>query len=200
MEDDALVRDGYARLLQLWGGEARVHANADAVLAEATAFFREEHHFHAFADDLKARGVANPRIWCNAASTGEEPYSIAMTVQETLGASTGARILASDIDTKVLAGIINSSTGRCWSSDTYNPWPGVMENAPASRGYTGGFGADLMLKDLGLAVGAAAVGKQGLLEHGAAPHSGMLPCLRHGFSSFLSFSIARLRQIGRAHV
>ena len=68
-----------------------------------TAFFREEHHFHAFADDLKARGVANPRIWCNAASTGEEPYSIAMTVQETLGASTGARILASDIDTKVLA-------------------------------------------------------------------------------------------------
>jgi 3-hydroxyisobutyrate dehydrogenase len=53
------------------------------------------------------------------------------------------------IDTQVLAGIINSSTGRCWSSDTYNPWPGVIETAPASRGYTGGFGADLMLKDLG---------------------------------------------------
>jgi 3-hydroxyisobutyrate dehydrogenase len=31
------------------------------------------------------------------------------------------------IDTKVLAGIINSSTGRCWSSDTYNPWPGIIE-------------------------------------------------------------------------
>ena len=55
------------------------------------------------------------------------------------------------IDTQVLAGIINSSTGRCWSSDTYNPWPGVIETAPSSRGYTGGFGADLMLKDLGLA-------------------------------------------------
>jgi 3-hydroxyisobutyrate dehydrogenase len=40
-------------------------------------------------------------------------------------------------------------TGRCWSSDTYNPWPGVIETAPASRGYTGGFGAELMLKDLG---------------------------------------------------
>ncbi|MNP12250.1 3-hydroxyisobutyrate dehydrogenase [compost metagenome] len=59
------------------------------------------------------------------------------------------------IDIKVLAGIINSSTGRCWSSDTYNPWPGIIETAPASRGYTGGFGAELMLKDLGLATEAA---------------------------------------------
>ncbi|WP_256830971.1 3-hydroxyisobutyrate dehydrogenase [Pseudomonas sp. Pse1] len=59
------------------------------------------------------------------------------------------------IDTGVLAGIINSSTGRCWSSDTYNPWPGVIETAPASRGYTGGFCAELMLKDLGLATEAA---------------------------------------------
>ncbi|WP_095105746.1 3-hydroxyisobutyrate dehydrogenase [Pseudomonas sp. Irchel 3E20] len=59
------------------------------------------------------------------------------------------------IDTQVLAGIINSSTGRCWSSEAYNPWPGVVETAPASRGYTGGFGAELMLKDLGLATEAA---------------------------------------------
>jgi len=59
------------------------------------------------------------------------------------------------IDLQVLAGIINSSTGRCWSSEAYNPWPGIVETAPASRGYTGGFGADLMLKDLGLATEAA---------------------------------------------
>lgn len=59
------------------------------------------------------------------------------------------------IDAQVLAGIINSSTGRCWSSDTYNPWPGIIDTAPASRGYTGGFGAELMLKDLGLATEAA---------------------------------------------
>ncbi|MGY2293654.1 3-hydroxyisobutyrate dehydrogenase [Pseudomonas sp. SDO528_S397] len=64
------------------------------------------------------------------------------------------------IDTQVLAGIINSSTGRCWSSDTYNPWPGIIETAPASRGYTGGFGADLMLKDLGLATEAARQAQQ----------------------------------------
>ena len=59
------------------------------------------------------------------------------------------------IDPKVLGGIINTSTGRCWSSDTYNPFPGVIETAPSSRGYTGGFGTDLMLKDLGLATDAA---------------------------------------------
>jgi len=59
------------------------------------------------------------------------------------------------IDTTVLAGIINSSTGRCWSSEMYNPWPGIVETSPASRGYTGGFGAELMLKDLGLATEAA---------------------------------------------
>jgi 3-hydroxyisobutyrate dehydrogenase len=66
------------------------------------------------------------------------------------------------IDANVLAGIVNTSTGRCWSSDTYNPYPGVIETAPASRGYTGGFGAELMLKDLGLAADAARGVKQPL--------------------------------------
>ncbi|SFB57570.1 3-hydroxyisobutyrate dehydrogenase [Azotobacter beijerinckii] len=63
--------------------------------------------------------------------------------------------VALGMDPTVLAGIINTSSGRCWSSDTYNPFPGVLENAPASRGYSGGFGTDLMLKDLGLASEAA---------------------------------------------
>jgi 3-hydroxyisobutyrate dehydrogenase len=58
-------------------------------------------------------------------------------------------------DPKTLAAIINTSSGRCWSSDTYNPCPGVMPNVPASRGYSGGFGAALMAKDLGLALDAA---------------------------------------------
>ncbi|WP_233838497.1 3-hydroxyisobutyrate dehydrogenase [Paraburkholderia sp. ZP32-5] len=64
------------------------------------------------------------------------------------------------IDANVLAGIINTSTGRCWSSDTYNPFPGVLDSAPSSRGYTGGFGTDLMLKDLGLATDAAKFARQ----------------------------------------
>ncbi|MCZ2498008.1 3-hydroxyisobutyrate dehydrogenase [Xylophilus sp. Kf1] len=59
------------------------------------------------------------------------------------------------MDAGVLAGVINSSSGRCWSTDTYNPYPGVLPGAPASRGYSGGFATDLMLKDLGLATEAA---------------------------------------------
>jgi 3-hydroxyisobutyrate dehydrogenase len=76
--------------------------------------------------------------------------------------------VALGIDPKVLAGIINTSSGRCWSSDAYNPYPGVMDNVPASRDYTGGFGADLMLKDLGLATDAAKLAKQPVVLGAAA--------------------------------
>jgi 3-hydroxyisobutyrate dehydrogenase len=50
------------------------------------------------------------------------------------------------MDAKLLAEIINTSTGRCWSSDSYNPYPGVLPNVPSSREYTGGFGTRLMAK------------------------------------------------------
>lgn len=87
------------------------HATADAEWQEfinclttnLTAFFREEHHFLALASDLRARRGAPLAIWCNAASTGEEPYSIAMVVEETLGANAPVKLLATDIDTRVLA-------------------------------------------------------------------------------------------------
>ncbi|EGG13797.1 3-hydroxyisobutyrate dehydrogenase [Cavenderia fasciculata] len=59
------------------------------------------------------------------------------------------------MDPKKLSGIFNTSSARCWSSELYNPCPGVLESAPASRGYTGGFGSALMNKDLGLAVDSA---------------------------------------------
>lgn len=84
-------------------GEQEWQEFVNCLTTNLTAFFREEHHFVSFADDLKVRGTNSPRIWCNAASTGEEPYSIAMTVAEALGTGHGARIVASDIDTKVLA-------------------------------------------------------------------------------------------------
>lgn len=72
------------------------------------------------------------------------------------------------MDAKTLAGIINTSSGRCWSSEINNPYPDVLENAPASRGYTGGFGSDLMLKDLGLATEAARLAKQPVMMGAAA--------------------------------
>jgi 3-hydroxyisobutyrate dehydrogenase len=63
--------------------------------------------------------------------------------------------VANGLDPKVLSEIISKSSGRTWAIELYNPWPGVMENVPASKGYAGGFGVDLMLKDLGLAAEAA---------------------------------------------
>ena len=69
-----------------------------------TSFFREDHHFQLLAHDLKSRATQGGlRIWCNAASTGEEPYSIAMTCAESLPTTSTVKIVASDIDTKVLA-------------------------------------------------------------------------------------------------
>lgn len=62
---------------------------------------------------------------------------------------------AHGLDPKALSQMMAVSTGRSWATEVCNPWPGVLENAPASRGYSGGFGSDLMLKDLGLAAEAA---------------------------------------------
>jgi len=84
-------------------GEQEWQEFINCLTTNLTSFFREEHHFHALADDLKARAGRPLRIWCNAASTGEEPYTLAMTAVEALGANAPVKIVASDIDTKVLA-------------------------------------------------------------------------------------------------
>ena len=84
-------------------GEAEWQEFVNCLTTNLTSFFREDHHFHALVDDLRAHPGRALRIWCSAASTGEEPYSIAMTVAETLGTQAQVRIVASDIDTKVLA-------------------------------------------------------------------------------------------------
>lgn len=63
--------------------------------------------------------------------------------------------VANGLDPKVLSDIMGKSTGRNWALEQYNPYPGVMDNVPAARGYQGGFGVDLMHKDLGLAAQAA---------------------------------------------
>lgn len=63
------------------------------------------------------------------------------------------------LDPKVLSDIMLASSGRNWSLELYNPYPGVMENVPASREYQGGFMVNLMLKDLGLALDTAKASK-----------------------------------------
>lgn len=59
------------------------------------------------------------------------------------------------ISALTLSKIFNSSSARCWSSDTYNPVPGFMAGVPSSKGYEGGFSCKLMVKDLGLALASA---------------------------------------------
>jgi chemotaxis protein methyltransferase CheR len=89
-----------------------------------TSFFREEHHFHCLADDLKAVNTKPVRIWCCAASTGEEPYSIAMTCAESLGSGAQVQIVASDIDTNVL----NTARRGVYSADSRGLSPARLKN------------------------------------------------------------------------
>lgn len=74
----------------------------NALTTNLTAFFRESHHFPILADFAQKR--AGPvSVWCCAASTGEEPYSIAIALAEALGPRvSGCSVLATDIDTNVL--------------------------------------------------------------------------------------------------
>lgn len=87
------------------GDEKEWEHFVNALTTNLTSFFREEHHFPIFAEHLRAIGSRRPiRVWCSAASTGEEPYSIAMTVLETFGNNAShVSIIASDLDTNVLA-------------------------------------------------------------------------------------------------
>lgn len=75
----------------------------NALTTNLTSFFRESHHFVELARLVKAQGSAHEwKIWCSAASTGKEPYSIAITMADVLGLQGNFRIWASDIDTRVL--------------------------------------------------------------------------------------------------
>jgi chemotaxis protein methyltransferase CheR len=77
-------------------------AFTNALTTNLTSFFREEHHFPILAEHV--RKAKEPiTVWCSASSTGEEPYSIAMTLCEALGTLTPqAHVIATDIDTNVL--------------------------------------------------------------------------------------------------
>ena len=84
------------------GGEWQDFVNA--LTTNLTSFFREAHHFPVLEDYLrKLRGKDRINIWCCAASTGEEPYTIAISAMEAFASlDPPVRILATDIDTNVL--------------------------------------------------------------------------------------------------
>lgn len=79
-----------------------LEAFINSLTTNLTSFFREQHHFPILSDFLK-KSTGKVRIWCSAASTGEEPYSIAMTACQALGTlKPNVEIIATDIDTNVL--------------------------------------------------------------------------------------------------
>lgn len=93
----------YIALLHTDHNEQQEFVNA--LTTNLTAFFRESHHFKTLADVAATwkRSNGDMRIWCSAASTGEEPYSIAMTLVEAFGTyDPPVEIIASDIDSNVL--------------------------------------------------------------------------------------------------
>ncbi|WP_286229232.1 protein-glutamate O-methyltransferase CheR [Yersinia pseudotuberculosis] len=92
----------YLALLESDPNSAEWQAFVNALTTNLTAFFREAHHFPLLAEHARQR-AGGYSVWSTAASTGEEPYSIAMTLCDVLGNRAGAcKILASDIDTQVL--------------------------------------------------------------------------------------------------
>ncbi|HEX4882448.1 MAG TPA: 3-hydroxyisobutyrate dehydrogenase [Porticoccaceae bacterium] len=146
---DAPVSGGVAgaqagTLSFICGGEAAAVETARAVLQHMGANI-----FHAGAS-----GAGQIAKICNNMLLAVHMIGTAEALQ--LGADNG-------LDPAVLSSIMLKSSGCNWSLEKYNPWPGVMETAPASRGYQGGFMVRLMQKDLGLAMAAA------LASHSSTP-------------------------------
>src|SRR6185295_7010055 len=109
----ALKMSGFGEYIELLeqGEPEELEEFTNAVTTNLTSFFREPHHFEYLAKELLPKLVAGDsgkrrlRIWCCAASTGEEPYSIAMVLREAQPLLTGwdAKLLATDLDSNVLA-------------------------------------------------------------------------------------------------
>lgn len=133
-----------ATLSFICGGEADAVARARPLLEQMGANI-----FHAGAS-----GAGQIAKICNNMLLAVHMVGTAEALQ--LGVDHG-------LDPKTLSEIMLKSSGCNWSLEKYNPWPGVMENAPASRGYQGGFMVRLMQKDLGLAMAAA------LASHSSTP-------------------------------
>lgn len=102
----------YREMLKSGAGDGEIVGLTNAITTNLTKFFRESHHFdHIRTDVIPAWRLSTPntgkkrmRIWSAGCSTGEEPYSIAMTMGATLGnlKAYDVRILATDLDTNVL--------------------------------------------------------------------------------------------------
>lgn len=94
----------YLKLLES-DNEEEWQAFTNALTTNLTSFFRERHHFPVLAEHVRKHKSHHPiNLWCSASSTGEEPYSMAMTMVEVFNSYTPpVKIIATDLDTNVLA-------------------------------------------------------------------------------------------------
>lgn len=110
----ALNMDSIPQYLELLrsGNATEIEQFTNAVTTNLTSFFRENHHFEYLANTIlpevvrqKSSGNKRLRIWSAGCSTGEEPYSLAMTLRESMPdlASWDAKVLCTDLDTNVVA-------------------------------------------------------------------------------------------------
>jgi chemotaxis protein methyltransferase CheR len=108
----------------------------NAVTTNLTSFFREKHHFDVLREKVIPEFVTRNsakrslRIWSAGCSTGEEPYSIAMTVLDCLPAGWDLKILATDIDTKVLA----TASAGVYGEDRIRSLPDTLKRRGFLRG------------------------------------------------------------------
>jgi chemotaxis protein methyltransferase CheR len=113
----------YIRLISAPEGEAEMGEMLNAVTTNVTAFFREPHHFKHLAETMIPEALARNhaarrlRIWSAGCSTGQEPYSVAMTLANALEkhGAVDARILATDLDSTVIA---HAEAGTYGADDT----------------------------------------------------------------------------------
>ncbi len=135
--------DSYLKIVEADGAPELQHF-CNAITTNLTSFFRENHHFTFLATEwlpaleVRAGATRRIRIWSAGCSTGEEPYSIAMVILETLGELRGwdIRILATDIDSNVLGqarrGVYGGDRLEKVEGDRILRW---FERAPAGDEY-----------------------------------------------------------------
>lgn len=112
----------YVNFLESPAGRDELEAFVNALTTNLTFFFREEHHFPLLADHVKnLSGEIN--VWCAAASTGEEPYSIAITLLEATGGRSNIQVFASDLDTHVL----KVAADGYYAADKVNKVPAALQ-------------------------------------------------------------------------
>jgi chemotaxis protein methyltransferase CheR len=160
----ALKLSGFREYIELLerGEPAELEEFTNAVTTNLTSFFREPHHFEYLAKELlpklvaKDSGAQRLRLWCCAASTGEEPYSISMVLREARSLLNGwdVKLLATDLDSNVLAtgaaGVYGVDRFQSMAQQRLKDWFEPVEGAAKRYSAVDGLRSLITFKQLNL--------------------------------------------------